>query len=858
MNVLIGFLVFILAAHCDGKDGDPGDGDESNEAGDTSEDGPCETDGDCSNGLECDGVEQCVDGECVDGDAPDCDDGNSCTDDECLEDEGGCVNEPLDEDGDGYVAQTAPDGTDCGGTDCDDNNPLINPGAELDCFGQGDNNCNKVSDRWENLEKAVDDIMITNTLGDSQCPSIVWTGSEIAAIWNEIEGFDGEIYFTRLSGSGTKIGDDIRIIEPSSYRPAIAWTGSEFGIVWDSYSHEDGLTSLNFAQLSSDGSSINNNFVISDEAGGPNSILWTGSEFGVLWHKNAFEGTITRISIEGIQLSNDHLSDRDLTFNQSMAWTGTEFGVAWDNSFYIYFSRITSDGMTAGPETRISDHASTQLDPSIAWNGDEFGVAWQDGRDGEPQIYFTRLSGDGTRLGSDIRISDGSDPAQHPSIFCIGNEYGVAWEQYVDGENLELFFTLLSRDGTRSGGVLRMTDAVGISQCSSMIWTGAKTCTAWEDDRTGNKEIYFAGLESDATRIQEDVNVSNSPEDSAVPSMAWNGEEFGVVWSEGATIYFTRVARDGTIIGPNSAVITDLRFRSRAFIAWSGSEFGLTWYDQGETSTNVYFARLTENGEKIGDDTLISAGQDEITVIQILWTGTEYGIVWISNNYDFLNQSTVYFARIAGDGALQGDAVKLFESADDQFDFPSIAWTGTEFGVTWSSPSVEIYFIRIAGDGSAVEEATTLSLDVEGDREKPSIGWDGTQYGVSWINRRSDNINRIYFTRLSDNGIKIGNDVMIIDDTRPILYQSVAWNGYDYGLSWLDVAEETELWRINFVLFSNTGQRALNEKELVHSMSPLIVDINVTIDWNGTGFGVVWVDRRSGSEDIYYAGIGCQ
>lgn len=105
------------------------------ETADWEPEGECRTDDDCSNGVVCDGVEQCVEGECRDGEALDCDDGDPCTESDCIEEEGGCVHEPLDHDGDGYIADYSPepDSEYCGGTDCNDDNDTAYPGAERQC-----------------------------------------------------------------------------------------------------------------------------------------------------------------------------------------------------------------------------------------------------------------------------------------------------------------------------------------------------------------------------------------------------------------------------------------------------------------------------------------------------------------------------------------------------------------------------------------------------------------------------------------------------------------------------------------------------------------------------------------------------
>jgi hypothetical protein len=70
----------------------------------------------------------------------DCDDGDPCTRDYCDVARASCVSEPMDADGDGFPAAEVM-GRACGGTDCDDHDPNVYPGAQEICDGI-DNSCN--------------------------------------------------------------------------------------------------------------------------------------------------------------------------------------------------------------------------------------------------------------------------------------------------------------------------------------------------------------------------------------------------------------------------------------------------------------------------------------------------------------------------------------------------------------------------------------------------------------------------------------------------------------------------------------------------------------------------------------------
>lgn len=100
----------------------------------------------CDDNLFCNGAEACssstngVPGVCQPGSIPNCDDMNACTVDACSDILGQCTHTPRDQDNDGFGDSA------CGGTDCNDLDPTINPlaadicdGIDNDCIGGIDN-----------------------------------------------------------------------------------------------------------------------------------------------------------------------------------------------------------------------------------------------------------------------------------------------------------------------------------------------------------------------------------------------------------------------------------------------------------------------------------------------------------------------------------------------------------------------------------------------------------------------------------------------------------------------------------------------------------------------------------------------
>jgi hypothetical protein len=96
----------------------------------------CTTDAECAGGSACAAVWRCEpEFGCSFVSPLDCDDADACTDDRCDEGAGGCVHDPVDRDGDGFVGEA------CGGDDCDDAADSVSPDADEICANGVDDDC---------------------------------------------------------------------------------------------------------------------------------------------------------------------------------------------------------------------------------------------------------------------------------------------------------------------------------------------------------------------------------------------------------------------------------------------------------------------------------------------------------------------------------------------------------------------------------------------------------------------------------------------------------------------------------------------------------------------------------------------
>lgn len=359
------------------------------------------------------------------------------------------------------------------------------------------------------------EIRLTSDSNGSHKPSLVWTGTEYGIAWmdepwNENDPF--KMYFARMDTTGQTIGDQHTIQTSHFWNagnvPSLVWTGTEYSIAW--FDSRNNQTDIYFTRIDETGKKVGDDINISNVqylSQNP-SLIWNGGGYGIawcdvrnaLWHLQLY---FARLDFLGNKIGDEvRISESDAYF-PSLVWTGTEYGVAWHSNqsassfpaHRIYFARIDSFGNRIGNEVRITDSKSCFA--KLVWTGQEYGLAWTDERDyssptgSESEIYFVRIDTGGNKIGDDTRITYSAYVSSWLSLIWTGSEYGVAWRDNRDG-NDEIYFARIDVNGNKIGDDIRVTNAPNHSYWPSLVWTGTKYAVAWEDDRSGDYDIYFA------------------------------------------------------------------------------------------------------------------------------------------------------------------------------------------------------------------------------------------------------------------------------------------------------------------------------------------------------------------------------
>ena len=349
----------------------------------------------------------------------------------------------------------------------------------------------------------------------------------------------------------------------------------------------------------------------------------------------------------------------------AVVWTGSEYGVVWhqSNPFQpdeIYFIRLDPTGEAIGAPRQLNFNPGVSGEPHLVWNGGGYGVTWYDD---DGSMRFLRLDAFGQPLSQVMAIPGTFATSVEHALVWTGSVYGLAWSNHVEGSNSEIFFARLDPSGARLGDVVRVTQGNSTSVLPSLAWSGSEFGLVWYDLRDLNLEIYFTRLDAMGLEIGDDIRLTSTPTDTADPHLVWNGSTYGVIWTDApAAVYFARLNPSGVKIGTELRVTTAPSSSGNAELIWTGAEYGITWTDTRDNNAEIYLARVSAAGSKVGADLRLTSNSGFSYNPVITWSDREYGIAWADNT---LGRGQIYFARIGCDSDCLEPSPEICDGVDN-------------------------------------------------------------------------------------------------------------------------------------------------------------------------------------------------
>ncbi len=593
-------------------------------------------------------------------------------------------------------------------------------------------------------------------------------------------------------------------------------------------------------------------------------IAFNGTYYLIAWRSGRIYWDIwgARVTKSGILLDPAGIAICDAPGDQyylDVASNGTDFLVVWDyQGGDIYGTRVSSDGIVLDTAyIPICTEGHCQIEPRVASNGNDYFVAWADARipgNGPYDIYGARVTSTGIIL----------DPDGFPIITWPSNQgcgdivygdphYFIAWDDMAGGP-YHIYGLRLNSDGTviDTNGIV-ICRQPGSQTMPAIAFDGTNFMVSWFDNRNSEYEVYGSLITSSGTVLDTigfPINTIGGPF-AYYMDMTYDGSNFIVTWPQYVNaeydIYASRVNSAGVVIDTGGiAVAAEAWYESYCSVA-SHRDTSFIVYLAIPSSVDIWGKRLASNGHVVDTaDILVSSAGNDQSEPAVCFDGTNYLAIWADNKDD---RSNIYGLRIDQIGhTLDTIAIPVSREYHLQKS-PALAFDGTNFCAVWADFRfgwADIYGCRITTDGVILDPDGFIVSDDAEHQQYPAIVFNGPNYFVFWD---SYEIHDIYGTRISPQGVCIDTNAI------PVCTASGVQQG-------LDVAFDNN--KNNLVIWVDRRSGADNLYGAIvdtsgtvltpdgFPISPIVsFESYPSVAFDGTNFLAVWVDLRNGWPDIY-------
>ena len=371
-----------------------------------------------------------------------------------------------------------------------------------------------------------------------------------------------------------------------------------------------------------------------------------------------------------------------------------------------------------------------------------------------------------------------------------------------------------------------------------------------------HEEIHGPALAGPGVRITDD------PHYCGYPAMTWTGSEIGIGWRDGRDegcfeeygpsfcgieIYFKRVTPDGDLLSPDARISDGGSWSWLESLVWTGSEYGLSWREDTRDARRIFLTRVSAGGAEIGPETQPTGGDEESDNPSLAWTGSEYTLLWRKSPDIIFRPGNVMFSRFGADGSELATTV-LFPIESGVAVCSPLTWTGSE--LVTSCHLTPHPFLRLDPLG----EILSSTDPPDGSPTYwPHLIWNGSSIGEFWSGHTGGDdpcaeprsyCSNVLYTNVSSDGTFEDDIVRLTDNdvsNHPI---SAAWTGSEYGLTW----DEDDGWeRTGYFGRITPDGRLLDAPIRLPSWTALV--------WAGSRYVAAWAEVRDGAENLFLSPV---
>ena len=360
-------------------------------------------------------------------------------------------------------------------------------------------------------------------------------------------------------------------------------------------------------------------------------------------------------------------------------------------------------------ESTIDLSESNTVVPAHAWSiSSSFGgmvhVVWSDIRDINPVVYYKRSTDYGNSWEDEIRFVDTESNAENPGVSIAGvmnPVVHVIWDDDRDG-NKEIYYKRSSDWGVTWSNEIRLTNTPGASVQPNLhgcVCCGADIRIVWIEEHEGYAWIYYKSSDDNGLSWSDDVCISAFASVKEHPNISFCRADVQVIWTDHRNgkheIWGSHSTDQGATWEPEILLShEDHVWAGYATIAHVDSIYYVMWPAHAQypdpSGNGVYFRSTNDLGLTWSPiQRIVTHEKEYVPFISCAAMKENLHITW------GVPEQGLYYKRSIDKGVTWQDMIELEESAGARF--PCTAISGKCVHIVWSEKSSEgttVHYMR--------------------------------------------------------------------------------------------------------------------------------------------------------------------
>jgi hypothetical protein len=622
------------------------------------------------------------------------------------------------------------------------------------------------------------------------------------------------------------------------------------------------------------------------------AVSWNGSEWLVVWEREATSILATRVAPDGevldpsgIPIASGQLTD----IQPAAAGLGAGHAVVWSAggpAFRIFGAIVDSDGSFDVAPTALAGSVNHERRPALAVRGTTALVAFTSDRNGNNDIFAFRFQRSTVgppalvRLdASDLAVAIGAPRVDSPAAGASATAWLVAWTDSRNaGTGNDIYASRVNSGGTvQDPAGIQVSSDAGNENDPAVHHDGSRWLVAWSQHDAG-QFLRVVANNGNPAAARIDVSTASGTlgeaafgGDADEPIVAWSDPEVGTTAPNPPQDLLGRLVAANLSLGTPFVIATQTPNQTQPALAFGGGRWFVAWVDDryGPTEGRLRYAVTDSQRFEAPAPAAIQYVAERPGLDQqqptACFDGSNFNLFWTEERG---GHHQVFGARFDTTGAFV-DSFVVTSGAWDHRDPTCTRQTGPFLIVAWTDA-------RLPGDldiwgrqvlhGTLYESEEVLADEVGVQEDRPQLParivdpGDYETYLVYQLRKPSivpgnPDIRAIrgrHVYTYSSPFFSSSEDYITDDESR--IYESprIAWNGENWLATYHELVDnDGSALYIPWANWIGPGYGSFHVED-ADSMAPgSYVPANPIPGSTGHNFLAQWSDRSAGQVDLY-------